>query len=229
MEVNIYGAIMYEIRFNHLGHIFTFTPQNNEFQLQLSPKTFASKMYGLCGKNILNPPSFYTYKTSLLYSQDSWMLVFLGPVASFRCWWGWRMARSLASICWHLQSPTWSFLVSLGICDENGANDFMLRDGTVTTDWKRLVQDWTVKEPGRICQPVPEEECPISSTSPCQVLLSALFAECHKVFAPATFYAMCQQDSCHPEQVCETIASYAHLCRSNGVCVDWRRADFCGE
>lgn len=69
MEVSIYGAIMYEIRFNRLGHIFTFTPQNNEFQLQLSPKTFASKMYGLCGKNILNSPSFYICKPSLLYSQ----------------------------------------------------------------------------------------------------------------------------------------------------------------
>lgn len=53
MEVNVYGTIMYEIRFNHLGHIFTFTPRNNEFQLQLSPKTFASKTYGLCGENIL--------------------------------------------------------------------------------------------------------------------------------------------------------------------------------
>lgn len=52
MEVSVYGAIMFEIRFNHLGHIFTFTPVNNEFQLQLSPKTFASQMFGLCGKNI---------------------------------------------------------------------------------------------------------------------------------------------------------------------------------
>nr|XP_008512142.1 PREDICTED: von Willebrand factor [Equus przewalskii] len=162
MEVSVYGAIMFEIRFNHLGHIFTFTPVNNEFQLQLSPKTFASQMFGLCG-----------------------------------------------------------------ICDENGANDFMLRDGTITTDWKRLIQEWTVQQPGQTCQPVPEEQCPVSSSSHCQVLLSALFAECHKILAPATFYAICQQDSCHQEQVCEAIASYAHLCRTNGVCVDWRTADFC--
>uniref|UniRef100_A0A8C8XT74 von Willebrand factor n=5 Tax=Panthera TaxID=9688 RepID=A0A8C8XT74_PANLE len=162
IEVNVYGTIMYEMRFNHLGHIFTFTPQNNEFQLQLSPKTFASKMYGLCG-----------------------------------------------------------------ICDENGANDFMLRDGTVTTDWKVLIQEWTVQQPGKTCQPVPEEQCPVSSSSHCQLLLSALFAECHQLLAPATFYAMCQQDSCHQEQVCEAIALYAHLCRTKGVCVDWRRSNFC--
>ena len=162
MEVSIYGAIMYEVRFTHLGHILTYTPQNNEFQLQLSPKTFASKMHGLCG-----------------------------------------------------------------ICDENGANDFTLRDGTVTTDWKRLVQEWTVQQPGYTCQAVPEEQCPVSDSSHCQVLLSASFAECHKVIAPATFHTICQQDSCHQERVCEVIASYAHLCRTSGVCVDWRTTDFC--
>lgn len=162
MQVSIYGAIMYEVRFTHLGHTLTFTPQNNEFQLQLSPKTFASKMYGLCG-----------------------------------------------------------------ICDENGANDFTLRDGTVTTDWKRLIQEWTVQQPGSTCQSVPEEQCPVSDSSHCQVLLSASFAECHKVIAPATFHTICQQDSCHQERVCEVIASYAHLCRTNGVCVDWRTTDFC--
>ncbi|XP_073645226.1 von Willebrand factor isoform X2 [Tursiops truncatus] len=162
MEVSVYGAIMYEVRLKHLGHILTFTPQNNEFQLQLSPKTFASKMYGLCG-----------------------------------------------------------------ICDENGANDFMLRDGTVTSDWKTLVQEWTVQKPGQTCLLGPEEPCPISRGSHCQVLLSELFAECHAVLAPATFHAICQQDSCHQEQVCEAIASYAHLCRTKGVCVDWRTPDFC--
>lgn len=118
---------------------------------------------------------------------------------------------------------------SLGICDENGANDFMLRDGTVTTDWKTLIQDWTVEQPGQTCQSVPEEQCPVSDSSHCQVLLSALFAECRKVLAPATLYDICQQDSCHRERVCEVIASYAHLCRTNGVCVDWRTPEFCGE
>jgi hypothetical protein len=116
-----------------------------------------------------------------------------------------------------------------GICDENGANDFTLRDGTVTTDWKRLVQEWTVQQPGYTCQAVPEEQCPVSDSSHCQVLLSASFAECHKVIAPATFHTICQQDSCHQERVCEVIASYAHLCRTSGVCVDWRTTDFCGE
>ncbi|NP_001316017.1 von Willebrand factor precursor [Oryctolagus cuniculus] len=162
VEVSVYGAIMHEVRFPRLGHIFAFTPQNNEFQLQLSPKSSASKTYGLCG-----------------------------------------------------------------ICDENGANDFVLRDGTATRDLQRLIQDWTVQQPGHTCQPVPEEQCPVSDSSRCQVLLSALFAECHKVLDPATFYAICQQDSCNRERVCEVIASYAHLCRTNGVCVDWRTADFC--
>ena len=122
-----------------------------------------------------------------------------------------------------------SLLVFLGFCDENGANDFMLRDGTVTADWKTLVREWTVQQPGQTCPLGPEELCPISQGSHCQTLLSELFAECHKVLAPATFHAMCQQDSCQQKQVCEAIASYAHLCRTKGVCVDWRSPDFCGE
>ncbi|XP_069861108.1 von Willebrand factor [Dipodomys merriami] len=162
VEVSIYGAIMYEVRFNQLGHILTFTPDNNEFQLQLSPKTFASKTYGLCG-----------------------------------------------------------------ICDGNAANDFVLKDGSVTTDWKGLVEEWAVQQPGNTCHPVPEDACPVSDGSRCRLLLSPLFAECHQVLAPATFHAICQQDSCRQERVCEVIASYAHLCRSHGVCVDWRTADFC--
>ncbi|XP_060046210.1 von Willebrand factor [Erinaceus europaeus] len=162
MEVLIYGAIMHEVRFSQLGHVFTFTPQNNEFQLQLSPKTLAAKTPGLCGT-----------------------------------------------------------------CDENGANDFMLRDGTITTDWKTLVQDWAVPKAEQTCQRVPEESCPVTSASYCQVLFSPAFTECHKVLAPATFYDICQQDSCRQEQACETISSYAHLCRVNGVCVDWRTPDFC--
>lgn len=105
----------------------------------------------------------------------------------------------------------------------------MLRDGTVTTDWKTMVQEWAVQQPGQMCQPVPKEQCPVSGGYQCQVLLSALFAECHKVLAPAAYFAICQQDSCHQEQVCEAVASYAHLCRTKGVCVDWRTPDFCGE
>ncbi|XP_051818879.1 von Willebrand factor [Antechinus flavipes] len=162
MEVNTYGAIMHEIRFSHLNHLFTFTPQNNEFQLQLSPKTFASKTYGLCG-----------------------------------------------------------------ICDENGANDFMLKDGTVATDHNQLIQEWTIQQPGVTCEPVAEEQCLDSSGSHCQILMSSLFAECHQVLAPATFYAICQQNSCQKDQVCEVISSYVHLCQTYGVCINWRTTDFC--
>lgn len=86
-----------------------------------------------------------------------------------------------------------------------------------------------MQQPGQTCLPVPEELCPVSGSSHCQVLLSAVFAECHKVLSPTTFYTICQQDGCHQERVCEVISSYAHLCRTNGVCVDWRTPEFCGE
>lgn len=212
MEVSIYGAIMYEVRFTHLGHTLTYTPQNNEFQLQLSPKTFASKTYGLCGKKGF----------SLLL----FCFIYLSVLSVYVCVGRFRASLQAQSGLCHC---CLFVVAALGICDENGANDFTLRDGTVTTDWKRLIQEWTVQQPGYTCQSVPEEQCPVSDSSHCQVLLSASFAECHKVIAPATFHTICQQDSCHQERVCEVIASYAHLCRTSGVCVDWRTTDFCGE
>ena len=226
MEVRVYGTIMFEVRFNLLGHILSFTPQNNEFQLQLSPKISASKTYGLCGKTVV---CFFPEMYALLALISGALATAIsGSGSGLRCWQGWRMAKPPASGAGFGLSAM-SLLVFLGFCDENGANDFMLRDGTVTADWKTLVREWTVQQPGQTCPLGPEELCPISQGSHCQTLLSELFAECHKVLAPATFHAMCQQDSCQQKQVCEAIASYAHLCRTKGVCVDWRSPDFCGE
>ncbi|MEE6477304.1 hypothetical protein FKM82_011464, partial [Ascaphus truei] len=48
-EVMVYGVIMHEIRIPSVGFIFTFTPRNNEFTLQLNPSIFSSKTFGLCG------------------------------------------------------------------------------------------------------------------------------------------------------------------------------------
>ncbi|XP_028910294.1 von Willebrand factor isoform X3 [Ornithorhynchus anatinus] len=162
VEVNIYGAIMFEMKFSPLGHVLTFTPQNNEFQLQLSPKAFATPMSGLCG-----------------------------------------------------------------LCDENRANDLTLPDGSVTRDRSALVQAWMESEPGQECEPLLDQTCPASHRARCHALLSPPFTACHPVLAPAAFFSICEENSCHEEQVCEAFASYAHLCRTQGVCVDWRTPAFC--
>ncbi|XP_010223541.1 PREDICTED: von Willebrand factor [Tinamus guttatus] len=161
-EVTVYGAIMHEIKFSHLGHNLTFTPRNNEFILKINPKSFSSGTHGLCG-----------------------------------------------------------------VCDQNHANDFMLSDGSVTPDSSIFIREWTVKEPGKICEIRKEDKCSEHAIRHCSILLSAQFAECHQIISPNMFYEACQENSCYEDEACEMITSYAHICRANGICIDWRTAEFC--
>ncbi|XP_040421957.1 von Willebrand factor isoform X2 [Cygnus olor] len=161
-EVTVYGAIMHEIKFSHLGHNLTFTPRNNEFILKLNPKRFSSGTQGLCG-----------------------------------------------------------------VCDQNHANDFTLRNGSVTSDSGIFIQDWTLKEPGKICEVRREDGCSEHAARHCHLLLSDRFAECHRIIPPNMFYESCEESSCYEDEACEMITSYAHICRENGICIDWRTPEFC--
>uniref|UniRef100_A0A674KEJ4 von Willebrand factor n=1 Tax=Terrapene triunguis TaxID=2587831 RepID=A0A674KEJ4_9SAUR len=161
-KVTIYGAIMHEIRFSQLGHIFTFTPRNNEFILHLIPRSFSSQTYGLCG-----------------------------------------------------------------VCDQNNGNDFMLSNGSVTSDSSIFIQEWTVKEPGEICEIKRDDRCTEHATAKCNVLRSPQFAQCHGMISPDSFYSACEKNSCYEDEICEVIASYAHVCRTSGICVVWRSPEFC--
>lgn len=115
----------------------------------------------------------------------------------------------------------------LGVCDQNHVNDFTLHDGSVTSDSTVFIQNWTVEEPGKICEIRREDRCSEHTTSHCRVLLSDQFAECHRIFSPNMFYEACAETSCYEDEACEMITSYAHICRENGVCVDWRTPEFC--
>lgn len=118
-------------------------------------------------------------------------------------------------------------LTFLGVCDQNHANDFMLRDGTVTANSDAFIQDWTVKELGKVCEIRREDECSEHASSHCHLLLSDQFSACHRIIPPDMFYEACEESSCYEEETCEMITSYAHICRENGICIDWRTPEFC--
>lgn len=118
-------------------------------------------------------------------------------------------------------------LTLLGVCDQNHANDFTLRNGSVTSDSGVFIQDWTLKEPGKICEVRREDQCSEHAARRCHLLLSDQFAECHRITPPNTFYESCEENSCYEDEVCEMIATYAHICRENGICIDWRTPEFC--
>uniref|UniRef100_A0A8U7MC19 von Willebrand factor n=1 Tax=Corvus moneduloides TaxID=1196302 RepID=A0A8U7MC19_CORMO len=114
-----------------------------------------------------------------------------------------------------------------GLCDQNHVNDFTLRNGSVTADSSVFIQDWTVTEPGKVCESRREDRCSESAPSRCHLLLSQLFEECHRIISPNMFYEGCMESSCYEEEACEMITSYAHICREYGVCVDWRAPELC--
>ncbi|OXB54549.1 hypothetical protein ASZ78_009896, partial [Callipepla squamata] len=114
-----------------------------------------------------------------------------------------------------------------GVCDQNHANDFMLRDGTVTANSDAFIQDWTVKELGKVCEIRKEDRCSEHASSHCHLLLSDRFSACHRIIPPDMFYKACEESSCYEEEACEMITSYAHICRENGICIDWRTPEFC--
>lgn len=119
-------------------------------------------------------------------------------------------------------------LALLGVCDQNHANDFMLRDGTVTANSEAFIREWTVKEMGKVCEIQREDdECSERAISHCHLLLSDQFSACHRIIPPDMFYDACEESSCYEEEACEMITSYAHICRENGICIDWRTPEFC--
>ncbi|KAG8579776.1 hypothetical protein GDO81_011049 [Engystomops pustulosus] len=115
-----------------------------------------------------------------------------------------------------------------GICDLNPVNDFTLKDGSVTRDSSKFVKEWTVvDELGRTCETKLDDACSQSPSNQCNILLSKTFEQCHPKIQPSDYFKLCQETSCHGQDPCEIIASYGHLCRLHGVCIDWRSTDVC--
>ncbi|KAM4676803.1 von Willebrand factor [Discoglossus pictus] len=115
-----------------------------------------------------------------------------------------------------------------GVCDQNTVNDFTLRDGSVTADSSAFVKEWTLADSlGRPCATKPEDACTQPVSTQCKIILSDTFAECHKKVPYEKFFDLCEQASCHGEDICEIISYYSQYCRSQGICVNWRKPDFC--
>ncbi|KAF6104551.1 hypothetical protein HJG60_011445 [Phyllostomus discolor] len=100
-----------------------------------------------------------------------------------------------------------------------------------------MAKDWLV--PGSCWAPTgppttasrsssPAPTAPSASPCPtahlCELLLSPIFAECHRLIPPSLFFSTCVIDACRPEATCQSLEAYAALCRARGACSDWRNA-----
>ncbi|NXP39690.1 VWF factor, partial [Leiothrix lutea] len=92
-----------------------------------------------------------------------------------------------------------------GLCDQNHANDFVLHNGSVTADSSVFIQDWTVTEPGKVCESRREDRCSERAPGHCHLLLSDIFARCHSLMEKWGKNSLCAVISCQdmPARVTE--------------------------
>lgn len=132
-----------------------------------------------------------------------------------------------------------------GDCDGEPENDLVMNKEATVFKENPTVQDivtsWQSKNPALNlsedeclseerteinCLPLPPEK------DPClKILEMEVFGQCHLVVDPIMYVSACQQDLCRAgasqKGACESLAAYARECAQNGICIDWRRPDFC--
>ncbi|XP_057634690.1 mucin-5B [Chionomys nivalis] len=130
-----------------------------------------------------------------------------------------------------------------GTCTNSQTDDCRRPDGTIASNCQDMAKDWLVpRNSNNSCfaQPSPPPSTtshpPVSSTSTstpcpiaplCELMLSQVFAECHRLIPPDTFFSSCVNDHCNAnvtDMLCQSLEAYATLCRARGVCVNWRNA-----
>uniref|UniRef100_A0A3Q1CSZ2 Uncharacterized protein n=1 Tax=Amphiprion ocellaris TaxID=80972 RepID=A0A3Q1CSZ2_AMPOC len=122
-----------------------------------------------------------------------------------------------------------------GNCDNDQKNDCRLRNGMIHPSCFDMARDWQIHNITKpYCEKVPSPIPTVPATSPkpcqpeiCEILMSTVFKECHKVIDPNPFYEACKYDVCHmsnPNMSCSSMETYASGCGEVSVCVDWRNA-----
>nr|XP_033784141.1 mucin-5AC isoform X2 [Geotrypetes seraphini] len=118
-----------------------------------------------------------------------------------------------------------------GTCTNNRKDDCRLPDGTIVANCSDMAPKWMInvrEKPYCSVQP------PVKPTSPptpcltppvCEIIMSDIFADCHKLVPPEHYFEGCVFDSCHMRNEsipCSSIELYASHCITHGVCINWR-------
>ncbi|KAF7659858.1 hypothetical protein LDENG_00292200 [Lucifuga dentata] len=120
-----------------------------------------------------------------------------------------------------------------GNCDNNRKNDCRLPNGQIHSSCSEMAHHWHIPDKNKpYCEkPEPPTEPPTHppTCNPdiCEILISKVFEECHKVVKPQPFYEACKFDVCSMPNTtvgCSSLEAYAMRCAESGVCVTWRNS-----
>ncbi|XP_063145392.1 mucin-5AC-like [Candoia aspera] len=135
-----------------------------------------------------------------------------------------------------------------GLCSNDRSDDCRLPNGHEAVSCSDMATHWKVNDINKpSCQLEPTTSPPVTTTVPttkplvttlspittpcsnpsslCKMIISDIFADCHKVLPPREFYENCLHESCQASNdslICTYVYMYASLCTAKGVCIDWR-------
>ena len=125
-----------------------------------------------------------------------------------------------------------------GLCgnyNNDGNDDFMLPNGTLTTSANDFGSSWLYSKPYPECEVPPSPPpCPlnvmIAAQSRCNELLNSIFNVCKSVVDPTVYINNCILDYCQCSEedrencYCNSLSTYAADCASNGITIpNWRK------
>uniref|UniRef100_UPI003AB02701 mucin-2-like n=1 Tax=Centroberyx gerrardi TaxID=166262 RepID=UPI003AB02701 len=122
-----------------------------------------------------------------------------------------------------------------GTCDNDRRNDCRLPNGQIHPSCSEMGHHWHVPDKNKpYCEnppgpapPKPEPTCNPEFYYICEIIMSRVFEECHKVIPPQAFYEACKFDVCHMPNTtvgCSSLEVYATKCAEAAICVDWRNS-----
>ncbi|XP_061891447.1 mucin-2 [Entelurus aequoreus] len=122
-----------------------------------------------------------------------------------------------------------------GTCDNYRKNDCRLPGGQIDASCPDMAHEWNVPDKNKpYCNKLPPPTTPLPTPTPptckpkmCEIIISKLFEDCHKVISPQSFYEACKFDACQMPNTtvgCSSVEAYAMLCAEASACVDWRGA-----
>ncbi|XP_077177565.1 mucin-5AC-like [Paroedura picta] len=120
-----------------------------------------------------------------------------------------------------------------GTCSNDRSDDCRLPSGHKASSCSEMASHWNVDDNCEEVIPTPQPtgvtptpEIPCTTPSPlCELIVSDIFADCHKVLPPQAFYDHCLSEVCQNASdtlTCYTVEMYASLCIDKGFCSDWR-------
>ncbi|XP_059190821.1 LOW QUALITY PROTEIN: mucin-5AC-like [Centropristis striata] len=121
-----------------------------------------------------------------------------------------------------------------GVCDNDKKNDCRLPNGKINPACSQMGK-WRIPDKNKpYCEnpppspsPSPTPSKPPCSADFCEILMSNVFEECHKVISPKPFYEACKFDVCKMANTtygCSSMEAYALMCADASVCTPWRNA-----